>query len=132
DPSDVSRVLLVGGTSKMVLVRELLGELGIPLDHGQDPITVVARGAAYYAATVRRPRTDDDVAPAGTVRLHLDVPAAGQDDDPLAGGRAELDTVTDWAGWTVELRSTDAATGLAWTSGKVALDGNGVFRTRLQ
>lgn len=132
DPSDVSRVLLVGGTSKMVLVRELLGELGIPLDHGQDPITVVARGAAYYAATVRRPRTDDDVAPAGTVRLHLDVPAAGQDDDPLAGGRAELDTVTDWAGWTVELRSTDAATGLAWTSGKVALDGTGVFRTRLQ
>src|SRR5690606_34241250 len=64
--------------------------------------------------------------------LHLDVPAAGQDDDPLAGGRAELDTVTDWAGWTVELRSTDAATGLAWTSGKVALDGTGVFRTRLQ
>ncbi|MFC6511425.1 Hsp70 family protein [Promicromonospora citrea] len=80
-PSDVSRVLLVGGTSKMVLVRELLGELGIPLDHSQDPITVVARGAAYYAATVRRPRTDDHT-PAGTVRLRLDVPAAGQDDDP--------------------------------------------------
>lgn len=136
-PKDVDRVLLVGGTSQMALVREMLdAELGIPLDHSQDPITVVARGAAIYAGTRRVPEEiylDRPVDP-GTVRLNLDYPPAGLDDDPLVGGRAESAEVHDWSGWTVELRNTtmEQTLGSAWNSGRVELAGDGTFRTRLE
>ena len=136
-PQDINRVLLVGGTSQMALVREMLTEdLGIPVDHSQDPITVVARGAALYAGTRRAPadpRGPQPVDP-GTVRLNLDHPAAGLDDDPLVGGRAESAEVSDWTGWTIELRNVtmERTMGSAWSSGQVELAGDGTFRTRLQ
>ncbi|WP_129788330.1 Hsp70 family protein [Promicromonospora panici] len=136
-PQDVDRVLLVGGTSQMTLVREMLEtDLGIPLDHSQDPITVVARGAAIYAATRRVPeeiRRDRDVDP-GTVRLNLDYPAAGLDDDPLVGGRADSPEVRDWSGWSIELRNTtmEQTMDSAWNSGRIELSGDGTFRMRLE
>jgi molecular chaperone DnaK len=136
-PQDLDRVLLVGGTSQVALVRELLAaDLGIPLDHSQDPITVVARGAAIFATTRRVPgdvRRGRQVDP-GSVRLNLDYPAAGLDDDPLVGGRAESAEVRDWSGWTVELRNTtmEQLQATAWSSGRVELAGDGVFRARLR
>lgn len=136
-PKDIDRVLLVGGTSQMTLVREMLdAELGIPLDHSQDPITVVARGAAIYASTRRVPEEVgvDRVIDPGTVRLNLDYTPAGLDDDPLIGGRAESPEARDWSGWSIELRNTtmEQTMGSAWSSGRVELAGDGTFRTRLQ
>jgi len=49
---DVSAVLLVGGPTKMPIVRELVKTLGIAVDLSVDPMTAVATGAALYAATV--------------------------------------------------------------------------------
>jgi molecular chaperone DnaK len=65
-PDHIDRLLLVGGATLAPGLRELLTDpregLGITLDHSQDPSTVVARGAAVYAGTVRtptrRPRPD--------------------------------------------------------------------------
>lgn len=49
-PSDVDKVVLIGGPSRMPVVRERVpGELGIAFDHDVDPMTAVARGAAIYA-----------------------------------------------------------------------------------
>jgi len=47
---DMDRIVMIGGPSKMPLVRDRVsGELGIPLDHQTDPMTAVARGAAIFA-----------------------------------------------------------------------------------
>jgi molecular chaperone DnaK len=48
----VQRVIVVGGPTKAPYFREMLRDgLGIPIDFSQDPLTVVARGAAVFAGT---------------------------------------------------------------------------------
>lgn len=48
--SDLDRIIMIGGPSRMPLVRERVAfELGIELDLGVDPMTAVAMGAAIYA-----------------------------------------------------------------------------------
>ncbi len=48
--TDVSRVLLVGGSSRMPMVSEMLGQMsGLPPDRTVNPDEAVARGAALYA-----------------------------------------------------------------------------------
>lgn len=47
---DVDRVVLIGGPSKMPLIRRRVAEeLGIAVDLDTDPMTAVARGAAIFA-----------------------------------------------------------------------------------
>ncbi|PUB26826.1 molecular chaperone DnaK [Promicromonospora sp. AC04] len=134
-PEAFERVLLVGGSSQLTLVREMLTDpvegLGIPLDHSLDPMTVVARGAAVYAATQRTPPGVGDGTPEalGGIRLNLEYTPAGLDPDPLVGGRAQADGVGDWSGWTVELRNTTTAP--VWSTGAVALRADGSFSVRL-
>ncbi len=49
--SDVSRVLLVGGSTRMPMVAKMLQQMtGIVPDHSVNPDEAVARGAAIYAA----------------------------------------------------------------------------------
>ena len=49
--SDMDRIVLIGGPTRMPYVRECVGfELGIALDTSIDPMTSVARGAAIYAS----------------------------------------------------------------------------------
>lgn len=47
---DIDRVVLIGGPSKMPLIRERVSQqLGIAVDLKTDPMTAVARGAAIFA-----------------------------------------------------------------------------------
>ena len=49
----VRGILLVGGPTQMPYIRRRLQEeLGIPLNLDQDPMTVVAKGAAFHAGTI--------------------------------------------------------------------------------
>lgn len=49
-PEDISKVVLIGGPSRMPIVRRRVPlELGIATDLDIDPMTAVARGAAVYA-----------------------------------------------------------------------------------
>ncbi|THV43416.1 Hsp70 family protein [Glycomyces buryatensis] len=135
-PSDIERVLLVGGMSQAPVLRAMLADpnegLGIRIDHSLNPVTVVAQGAAIFAGTQRIPKstkTKQATTP-GLAALVLEFAAAGQDVDPLVGGRAHDDTVQDWTGYTVEL--DNLAFQPPWSSGKVALRPNGAFSTRLR
>lgn len=135
-PGDIERVLLVGGTTLAPALRELLADpregLGIPLDHSQDPITVVARGAAMYAGTQRLPSRSKTVAP-GRIGLDLQYKPVGSDPEPLVGGRVESERARDWTGYSVEfvLQSVRGALN-GWRSGQVTLTAEGTFATRLQ
>lgn len=48
-------ILLVGGPTKTPYVRQRLKELGVPLYLDQDPMTVVAHGAAIHASSILKP-----------------------------------------------------------------------------
>lgn len=88
---DIERVVLVGGPSKMPMVRARVSEaLSIPVDTSRDPMTAVAFGAAIYAesrdwseAESRRKASRGAVVIEGAVSLQLDYLA-----------RTERDTVT--------------------------------------
>jgi molecular chaperone DnaK len=48
--SDINQVILIGGSTYIPLVKELLAaELGVAVNAAVDPTTAVAAGAAYYA-----------------------------------------------------------------------------------
>ncbi|KXK12976.1 MAG: chaperone protein DnaK [Armatimonadetes bacterium OLB18] len=52
-PTEIKSLLLVGGPTQMPYVRaRLQEEFGIPLSFEQDPMTVVAEGAAIHASTL--------------------------------------------------------------------------------
>ncbi|MBI2843351.1 MAG: Hsp70 family protein [Armatimonadetes bacterium] len=56
EPQDANALLLVGGPTMTPYIRHRLREeLGIPLSLEQDPMTVVACGAAIHAASILRP-----------------------------------------------------------------------------
>lgn len=51
-PEQLDKILLVGGSTFIPLVRQRLAEeFGVPLDCSLNPMTVVAAGAAIYAST---------------------------------------------------------------------------------
>jgi molecular chaperone DnaK len=61
---DVSRVLLVGGSTRMPAVSRMLQQMtGITPDHTVNPDEAVARGAALYACYLQGMRTPDAVRP---------------------------------------------------------------------
>lgn len=50
--ADIGHLILVGGPTQIPYVRQRLNEeFNIPVDHFVDPMTVVAKGAAIYAAS---------------------------------------------------------------------------------
>ncbi len=86
----LAHVVLVGGPTVMPVVRRRLHEqLGVAIAEGHDPMTLVARGAAIYAATAgldARPAARVEAAPPGR-RLWLQHPAVSADLTPHVVGR---------------------------------------------
>ncbi len=88
DAGRLARIVFVGGPTVTPLLRQRVGEaLGAPIADGLDPMTLVAQGAAIYAAT-----TALDGRPAGPIvrrgcRLWLQYPAVSSDLTPHVVGR---------------------------------------------
>lgn len=76
DPSDVSRVLLVGGGSSIPLVAETISfELGLPVTASPQPADTVAAGAALAAAyTLATPVAAPDPIPAVDEAITTELP----------------------------------------------------------
>ncbi|TNY38023.1 Hsp70 family protein [Thermomonospora catenispora] len=130
-PGDIEKVLLVGGPTLSPYLRQRLADpregLGIPLDHTQDPITVVARGAAIFAATQRLETPAAPPPPAtGQYTVQLEYEPIGPDQQPFVGGRV---SGPDLAGYSVELIRDDARD--PWRSGRITLAPNGTFGVTL-
>src|SRR3954468_23708310 len=84
----VGRVVFVGGPTLMPALRERVGGFfGGRVAEGIDPMTLVARGAALYAATVGlEARPPEPVAPTGLV-VRVEHPAVTADTEPFVVGR---------------------------------------------
>lgn len=108
--TDLDRILLVGGPTQSPYVRTVLNrELGVPVDFSIDPMTVVGRGAAIYAATLEKTRKLAIPTVAGTVSLRLAFDAVSSDIQPIVAGVITSDLQN------VEIKFD--AEGGHWTSG---------------
>ncbi|GAA2438283.1 hypothetical protein GCM10010191_61780 [Actinomadura vinacea] len=130
-PGDIQKALLVGGPTLTPYLRERLADpregLGIPLDHGQDPITAVARGAAIFAGTQRLDTVAAAPAPtAGEYAVALEYRPVGPDIEPFIGGRV---TGGDTAGYSVEFVNPESMP--PWRSGRIPLSAEGTFTATL-
>jgi molecular chaperone DnaK len=130
---DIDRVVLVGGPTQTPLLRELLADrgtgLGITLDHSQDPLTVVARGAAIFAAGQRRPGP----APLPTAErwaLQLEYAPMGPDAEPLLSGKVIGHQGASPAGLRIQVSDPQARP--PWRSGAIAVGPDGVFHLELR
>ncbi|MEU1203690.1 Hsp70 family protein [Nocardia sp. NPDC005825] len=132
-PGDIGKMILVGGPTLSPYLREFLGDdrhgLGIPLDHSQDPLTVVARGAAIFAGTQRIPQTAAPVAAPGGFTAQLEYSPVGPDREPLVVGRIAAADGEVPDGLTIEVVNAESQP--PWRSGKIAVADTGVFSTTL-
>lgn len=127
-PDDVERIVLIGGPSKMPLIRDTVPrELGIEVQHGLDPMTAVATGASIFAAsrewtetgarsrTVRRSEKTT-----GEIEVSYDYPATAADETARLSIRASASTPP---GYIVEVTDRDGVTyGRAPLAGGVKLE----------
>ncbi|MEV4599159.1 Hsp70 family protein [Amycolatopsis sp. NPDC049253] len=127
-PSDIDRLLLVGGPTLAPGLRELLADpadgLGIELDHSQDPSTVVARGAAIYAGTVALPRAKV-VPKRGEFSVVLSAPTTTSLPSVPVSGRFETPGGADWSRFRVSL--SDPTRKPAYRTAQIALAADGTF-----
>lgn len=129
DVSDIDRLLLVGGTTLAPGLRDRLTDprhgLGIELDASLDPTTVVARGAAIYASTIRRPRSAAPAPTPGgfTVTLHYE-PRVSTATATVAGTLHSSSTV-DWSGYGVTL--ANPAGRPPFRSARIGVNAKGAF-----
>jgi molecular chaperone DnaK len=133
-PDQIERVVLVGGPTVAPFVRARIeAELGARVAEGHDPMTLVAQGAAIYAATAgldARPARRDS-APGGH-QLWLQYPAVSADLTPHVVGRV---TTAGQPGMPRRIRlvrkpgGKDAGKDAIWSSPEAVIDAEGGFVT---
>lgn len=125
--ASLARIVFVGGPTMMPFVRTRVGEaLGAPIADRLDPMTLVARGAAIYAAT-----TGLDARPVGALavvgrRLVLQHPTVSSDLKPHVVGRV-LQREDGPALHRIELTRTDG-----WRAPEALLDTEGAFIAQVE
>jgi molecular chaperone DnaK len=124
----LGRVVLVGGPTAMPLLRQRVADaLGAPFREGLDPMTLVAQGAALYAATAgleaRSKATD---APVQATRVWVQYPAMTPDLSPYVVGK--IVDASEGAIAKVVLHREDGE----WSSQPEALDAENAFAIPVQ
>lgn len=122
---DISQLILVGGPTQIPYIRERLkNAFNIPIEHKIDPITVVAQGAAIFAATQLIPDelTKKDYS---KVSLKLAYNPMTTEIDPVVGGRfsSSKDGESLPDGMRVQINRTSGD----WESGMIEIKDNAFF-----
>ncbi|HEX8556977.1 MAG TPA: Hsp70 family protein [Pyrinomonadaceae bacterium] len=133
-PSDVEKVLLVGGPTLMPYLRERLADgregLGIALEYKHNPMTVVAQGAAIFAAMQVNSAAETLAADPDKYAIALDYNQIGDDPEPMVGGQVGASASRqDFTGYCIEFISVEART--PWRSGRIPLSAEGGFTAEL-
>ncbi len=121
-PGRLARVVLVGGPTVMPLVRSrVAARLDATLAEGLDPMTLVAQGAALYAATAGIDGRAGAAAPTKGRTVWLQYPAVSSDLTPHVVGR--------FVGAAPPAKVRLARTDGAWTSPESDVGPDGGFVT---
>jgi molecular chaperone DnaK len=123
----LSRVVLVGGPTATPILRERVAELlAAPFSEGVDPMTLVAQGAALYAASAglegRPAPAQRQAAPIDAVKVWLQYPAMSSDPSPYVIGK-----LIDAADRVRVASVVVSRKGGAWSSAPEPVDGEGTF-----
>ncbi len=119
-PGQLARLVLVGGPTVMPMVRgRVTARLEAAIAEGHDPMTLVAQGAALYAATAGLDGRTSVAVPTGGRKVWLQYPAVSSDLTPHVVGRF----VGDAPPATVTLVRADGG----WTSPASAVGPDGGF-----
>lgn len=126
----VQRVIVVGGPTKAQYFREMLSSgLGIPIDFTQDPLTVVARGAAVFASTQKVDAKFQKRAVVGEYQIQISdkYKPVGHETDPLIAGKVTSPADTPVNEFKIEFVNRDTK----WRSGQIPLNAEGNFMANL-
>ena len=119
----LARIILVGGPTMMPLLQRRVSEaLAAPFGAGLDPMTLVAEGAAYYAASMGLSALAESPSTSAGAKVWLQYPAMSSDLNPYVVGKV-LDAEAAAGIAHVVLSRADAS----WTSAPEALDREGTF-----
>lgn len=123
-PSEVNKVILVGGPTKAVYFREILSaRLKVPLDVSVDPLTVVAQGAAVFAGTQRVEAKNKAPAKPGQFSVDLKYSPVGIETDPQIVGKVSMGDKAPGDGFVIEFVNEFSK----WRSGRIPLKKDGLF-----
>jgi molecular chaperone DnaK len=122
-PSQLGRIVLVGGPTVMPSLRTRVRDaLGVRFGEGLDPMTLVAQGAAIYAATAGLDARSAAIVETPGRRVWLQYPAMSSDLTPHVVGRL-VDAGPSAEGLKLRLSRGDGL----WTSPEVSVDAEGAF-----
>ena len=121
DPGQLSRLVLVGGPTVMPVLRQRLHDLfGVKLADGLDPMTLVAQGAALYAASANLDARPAPKQEEQGRRIWLQYPAMTSDLSPHVVGRLVEEPGPKPV--SIQLERQDG-----WTSAEAQLNEEGAF-----
>ena len=117
EPSALEKVILVGGPTKMPIIRSVLeNELRVPLETRIDAMTVVVHGAAMYAGTQRRESVARVTSMPGAVNLNVVHDMVAVDDRAFVAIAVDQGAITV-GGFTITIEREDGG----WASSKEAV-----------
>ena len=127
--SELSRVVMVGGPTMMPWLRRMVYDsLHATLTAGLDPMTLVAQGAAVYAATSGLLAAAPKAAATSGCKLWLQFPAMSSDTAPYVVGKVISHNNTDsYSPATVPQRIRLTRADGLWQSAEASLDTDGSF-----
>lgn len=127
--SDLDRIILVGGPTYLPVVRKYLtGAFGLPLSFSIDPMTVVARGAALYAAAQRWEEPAERKPVAGKLNIALKYPSPWPYEECRISGKIEGTGAFEPASTQLLIQ----AEGGIWNSGWFPPEKDGFFEVEVK
>lgn len=123
-PSAIDRLILVGGPTRTPALRTAVESIGVEVAAGVDPMTIVARGAAVYAASRPRPVVAPSAVETAVFQLTYDAMVEGDKDQVVVGLKLERAP----EGSNVSTVRVDAADG-SWKSGSITMEDDGAIIT---
>ena len=119
-PTDIKKLILVGGSTLSPVIRESLEkEFHMPLDFSIDPITVVARGAAIAAGNIQKSYNDENIqTQSGEYFIKLEYETMGSDEEFFVVYDVKPPEGETLDGCYIEFRNIKSG----YSSGKIPLD----------
>jgi molecular chaperone DnaK len=132
-PDAIDKLLLVGGVTLSPGLRERLADpaegIGIELETRLDPSTVVARGAAVFASTIRHPAPLAAAPAKGEFAVELSYEPAVTSTTTTVAGRLRAGRDLDWTGYSVVLANPEGRP--PFRTANIALNRVGAFATEV-
>lgn len=125
-PSDIKRIILVGGPTKAPYLRDLLISpltgLGIPIEYSVDPMTVVAQGAAIYAGG-RPAKSEPKNTDSNTFLAEVNHKPIDADNEPIVGIKIVPPEGINLTGYKMEVKGNN------WSSGRMPAEKGSILLT---